>query len=261
MTTELAVVGAAGRMGSAVLEAATERDGTTVVAAVVEPGSEVVGETLEPGEVTAIDDPTAAATAADVFVDFSAPEATVEVAEVSARTGTPLVSGTTGLTDTQRSTVDSAAERAPVLRASNFSVGVNLLDRLVALASQATDGGFDIEISEAHHRHKVDAPSGTALMLGETAADARGQSLAEVARWGREGEVGERTDEEIGFQVVRGGGIVGEHTVHLCGPDEKLELTHRSLDRSIFAQGALKAVEWIVDRPVGRYDMEDVLFG
>lgn len=195
----------------------------------------------------------------DVLVDFSSPAGCMSALEAARAASVPFVTGTTGLSADQEQSLDDAGASIPVLVASNFSVGINLLTGLVEQAAQAADG-FDIEIFEAHHRQKVDAPSGTALSLGEAAAEARGLDLQEVAQWGRKGDVGAREDETIGFQVARGGSIVGEHTVMLCGDDERLELTHRAGDRSIFAKGALRAAGWLVDQPAGSYSMQDLLF-
>lgn len=257
----VAIVGAAGRMGNSLLEVAADRDDLRVVAGLVVAGSDDEGRELGPQAIEGTSDYAAAAEAADVFVDFSVPAGCLEAAEAAAIAGTAFVSGTTGLSDEQKAALADLTSDIPTLHASNFSVGVNLLEELVAMTSEATDGAFDIEVFEAHHRNKVDAPSGTALTLGEAAAQARGHELDEVAVWGREGEVGARTDDEIGFQVVRGGDIVGEHTVMFCGAGERIELTHRAQDRNIFAQGALRAAVWVCGREAGEYSMQDVLFG
>jgi len=259
--TSIAIVGSSGRMGRQVLEHAHEMEGYEAVAGLEDPSDPTVDTEVDPGGVPVTTDFEEAFADADVAVDFSVPEACATAARAAARFDCALVSGTTGLSDDQRARVESAADEAPILRASNFSVGVNLLMKLVDDASAATEGDFDIEIFEGHHRNKVDAPSGTALSLGEAAADARGWDLDEVAEWGRRGDVGERGDAEIGFQVLRGGSIAGEHTVALCGPGERIELTHRAGDRGIFAQGALRAASWLDDREPGLYDMQDVLFG
>lgn len=254
----LAIVGAAGRMGTALLDNAADRPQFEVRTAVVNP-SGTYPDHLGPQDV-----PTTGAPAdieqADVAIDFSVPEAFVASASRCAEIGVPLVSGTTGLSPDQWDEIDAFADQIPLLYAANFSAGINVLADLVGRAASALGEGADIEIFEAHHRNKVDAPSGTAKMLGEMAADARGQDLDEVARWAREGHTGERSDDEIGFQVLRGGDIVGEHTAYLCIEGERIELTHRSTDRGIFARGALRAARWITDRPAGRYDMTDVLF-
>jgi 4-hydroxy-tetrahydrodipicolinate reductase len=259
--TSITIVGAAGRMGRSLLEVADGLDDVGIVGAVEHADHDELGERIGPRAIEVVDQLEAALESADVAIDFSSPEGCVEAAEACYRQGTPLVSGTTGLSDPQRASVDETTDGIAVLRASNFSIGINLLMQLVETASEATNGQFDIEISESHHRHKVDAPSGTALSLGEAAAEARDLDLDEVAVWGRHGEVGERSDDEIGFQVRRGGSIVGEHEVALCGPGERIELSHRAGDRNIFAQGALQAAIWLEGRDVGRYSMRDVLFG
>ena len=259
--TKVAIVGIAGRMGRSILENAAEMDGVEVVGGTESSGAPEVGEALDPGGVLVSDDYEEAFSGADVAIDFSAPTAAVEAAHAAARLGLGFVSGTTGLSEDQEGKVAAHGESIPVMRASNFSVGINLLLKLVGDASAATEGDFDIEVFEAHHRNKVDAPSGTALSLGESAAEARDWDLDEVAEWGRHGHTGERQDREIGFQVLRGGGIVGEHTVALCGPSERIELTHRAGDRAIFARGAITAASWIAGKSPGNYTMRDVLFG
>ena len=256
-TTKVAIVGAAGRMGISLLTNADARDDLCVTAALVSP-NDPEDLLLGPQQIKARHDLDALADA-QVVIDFSAPAATVATAKKCANLGLPLVSGTTGLTGEQLKTLDDLAEEIPILHAANFSVGVNLLAHLVEQAAGAFDGA-DIEIFEAHHRHKVDAPSGTAKLLGRAAARGRNAELAEVATWAREGHTGPRTDDEIGFQVLRGGDIVGEHTAYFCVAGERLELTHRATDRGIFARGALRAARWIVGRPPGRYSMNDVLF-
>jgi 4-hydroxy-tetrahydrodipicolinate reductase len=263
-TSQLAIIGAAGRMGGELVDALAESDSLKLAAPVVRDVESAPDQTI--GGVEAIDDISTAADRADAMIEFSSPQAAVEAARQAADAGIPLVSGTTGLDDTQQTALEDAADQIPMVRASNFSVGINVLLRLVDLASTATDGddAFDIEVSEAHHRHKVDAPSGTALSLARAAAEARGWALEDVSRHARQGEVGERPDDEIGFQVTRGGSIVGDHNVQLCGPGERIELTHRSGDRGVFARGALRAARWLLDNQtdgsVGIHDMQAVLF-
>lgn len=256
---ELAIVGAEGRMGTSLLENAAAVDDLRIGAAITNPDSPAPA-TLGPQSVEATTDP-AAVGDVDVAIDFSAPAAFVGAARQCAASGVPIVSGTTGLDDEQWAEIDSLSRKVAVLYAANFSVGVNLLTHLVEQASGGFGDDVDIEIFEAHHRNKVDAPSGTAKALGEAAADGRGEDLDEVARWTRHGHTGERTDDEIGFQVLRGGDIVGEHTAFFCADGERLELTHRATDRGIFARGALRAARWLAGRSAGRYDMTDVLFG
>lgn len=197
---------------------------------------------------------------ADVVIDFSAPTMCTYACELASQAQRPFVSGTTGLTTDEHGQLITHSLQIPILHAANFSVGVNILEHLVELAARAAEG-FDIEVFEAHHRNKVDAPGGTALMLGQAAARGRDLNFESAARLSREGIVGARPTDEIGFQVLRGGSIVGEHTVFLAGDGERLELTHRAQDRTIFARGAYRAALWILGRPAGIHTMRDVLFG
>lgn len=247
-------------MGLSLLEHAHALAHIDVVAAIDRPGGDALGQRRGPSQIPVTGDLAEHITQCDVVVDFSTPEASVRAVRMAAGAGCAFVSGTTGLTATQQSIFDECARSIPVLQAANFSVGVNVLERLVELASRATGEGFDLEVFEAHHRRKVDAPSGTALFLGEAAARGRDTTLDESAQWTRHGQVGPRSEGEIGFQVVRGGDIVGEHTVFVCGDGERLELTHRATDRGIFAQGALRAASWLHAKRPGVYTMSDVLF-
>lgn len=197
----------------------------------------------------------------DVVIDFSTPEASVELARRAAERGAPaLVIGSTGLTDDQEAEIARAAERVAIVRSGNFSLGVNILVGLVERAAARLDAAdWDIEIQESHHRKKVDAPSGTALMLGEAAADGRHADLSDLRVPAREGITGERAAGSIGFSALRAGGIIGEHTVMFASDDEVLTLSHSAIDRSLFARGAVAAAVWIKSRPPGLYDMQDVL--
>ncbi len=203
----------------------------------------------------------AALAASDVVIDFTTAAASAELAQACAIRGGPaLVIGSTGFSDEELGQIAHAARRIAIIRAGNFSLGVNMLMGLVRQAAAALPAAdYDIEVFEAHHRRKVDAPSGTALMLGEAAAQGRGVSLANVARRTRDGLTGPRPDGEIGFSVLRGGGIVGEHTVTFAAEDEILTLSHSARDRSLFARGAAAAAKWVAGRPPGEYDMQDVL--
>jgi 4-hydroxy-tetrahydrodipicolinate reductase len=196
---------------------------------------------------------------AAVAIDFSQPEAVAAHAAACGAAGVPLLVGTTGYDAAARRALDAAAQRIPVLIAANTSVGVNVMARLAAVAARALGDGYDVEIAEAHHRAKRDAPSGTALALGEAVAAARGKNLDQVAVYERRGMTGPRPPGSIGFAVLRAGDIVGEHTVIYAGDGERLEITHRASDRSTFAQGALRAAEWLAGRPAGVYGMQDVL--
>ncbi len=201
----------------------------------------------------------AAPSQADVIIDFTLPDALTSNLEIAVAAGTPLVIGTTGLDTAAHTQIDQAAESIGIVQAANFSSGVTLMRRLAALAAAALDADYDIEIIEAHHRHKRDAPSGTAKVLGESVAEARGVALDEHAVYAREGITGERPRGAIGFQTLRGGDIVGEHTVLFAADGERLELTHRASSRETFAHGALRAARWVCAKPAGRYTMEDVL--
>ena len=255
----LAIVGASGRMGTSLLENAARRDEFEVTCAIVSSESSVEAF-LGPGHLRPTDDISALADT-DVAIDFSAPTAFLDAARQCANAGVPLISGTTGLSAEQWQEIEVLSKDVAILYAANFSVGVNLLAHLVEEAASGFGDAIDIEIFEAHHRHKVDAPSGTAKLLGRAAASGRNLDLDKAATWTRHGHTGPRAEEEIGFQVLRGGDIVGEHTAYFCAEGERLELTHRATDRGIFARGALRAARWIDGRPPGRYDMSDVLFG
>lgn len=246
----IAVAGALGRMGRAVANA-VEADPALAVAARFD-RPDASGEGL-----------TSAAEAlagADVVIDFTTPEASAALAAQAAARGVALVIGSTGFAPDHLRRIAEAAARVPVVRAGNFSLGINMLMGLVAQAARALPAeAYDVEIFEAHHRHKVDAPSGTALMLGEAAARGRGVELAKVGRRARDGITGERPVGEIGFSVLRGGGIVGEHSVTFAAEDEILTLSHSGRDRALFARGAVAAARWVAGRPPGAYDMQDVL--
>ena len=249
---EIAVAGALGRMGQA-LTAAVEADaGLALAARFGRPGG-AGGAGLVSRE--------AALGAADVVLDFTTPAASAALAGLCAARGGPaLVIGSTGFDDSQLAAIAAASGKVAIVRAANFSLGVNMLLGLVEQAARALGPeAYDVEIFEAHHRRKVDAPSGTALMLGEAAAHGRGVPLAQVAKRARDGITGPRPAGEIGFSVLRGGGVIGEHSVTFAAEDEILTLSHSARDRSLFARGALAAARWVAGRPPGLYDMRDVL--
>ncbi len=247
----LAIAGALGRMGRTVAEAAKARADLHVVARFDRPQAQAEGLV---GRNEALQ-------VAAVVVDFSSAQASVELAEVCADRGGPaLVIGSTGFTAAQEAALAAAASRVAIVRAGNFSLGVNLLVSLVRQAARALLAqDYDVEVLEAHHRRKVDAPSGTALMLGEAAAQGRGVELAAVSERVRDGMTGARREGAIGFASLRGGGIVGEHSVMFAAEDEIITLSHSARDRSLFARGALQAAVWVADKPPGLYDMQDVL--
>jgi len=265
MTVRIAVVGAAGRMGRMLVRATHATAGCRLVAAIEHRDSASLGQDagLLAGlgsigtEVT--DDAETGIAGADAVLDFTAPAATVAFAALAAKHGTAHIIGTTGLQPEHFAALDAAAQRTVVVQSGNMSLGVNLLAALVKQAAAALDPGFDIEIVEMHHRAKVDAPSGTALLLGEAAAAGRHVALDETAVRVRDGHTGARPEGAIGFASLRGGTVVGDHTVIFAGNGERLELRHVAEDRGLFAAGAVKAALWAQGRPAGRYSMADVL--
>ena len=261
----IAILGVSGRMGRALLSAIDEVPGARLSGASASPGSRWIGKDAgEPSGATRRDIAIASSVAdairsADVAIDFTLPEATRENLSACVAAGRALVIGTTGLDDAIRAEIASAAEKIPVVSAPNMSLGVNLLLKLVEMTAAKLDDGYDIEIFEAHHRNKKDAPSGTALALGRAAADGRGVNLDTVADMARQGITGARKRGDIGFSVFRGGDVVGDHTVTFAGTGERIELTHRASDRMAFARGAVAAAAWLRGRPAGLYSMQDVL--
>ncbi|MBL8535844.1 MAG: 4-hydroxy-tetrahydrodipicolinate reductase [Hyphomonadaceae bacterium] len=265
MTISIAIAGAAGRMGRALIRAAAE-DARFRIVGGTERRAEFLGVDLgalagiAPLFMTTADAAEAAAEQAEVWIDFTAPEATIAALNaLRGATARAAIVGTTGLSDEQRTAIADHAKRIAIVQSGNFSLGVNLLAALVEQAAARLGPEWDIEIVEAHHRRKVDAPSGTALLLGEAAATARHRKLAELRLPAREGVTGERASGKIGFSAVRGGGIVGEHDVIFAAEREVITLSHRALDRALFADGALRAALWVADKPPGLYSMRDVL--
>ncbi len=264
MTTKIAIAGAAGRMGQQILQDAILREAeVAVTGALVEVELEegLINHLfvhLDKSGATITTNPNAAFAGADVVIDFTLPAATADIMAAAKAAGAAYVLGTTGHSAEQRAAIEAAAQDMPILWAANFSLGVNVLLGLVEKADKALDG-FDLDILELHHNQKVDAPSGTALALGRAAAAGRGAQLDQVATYAREGETGARPEGEIGFATLRGGDNPGEHTVMLVGEGERIELSHRALDRSIFAKGAVTAACWLKGQPAGLYGMSDVL--
>jgi 4-hydroxy-tetrahydrodipicolinate reductase len=251
----IGVAGALGRMGRAVAAAVQARPGLELVALFDRAGTE--GQTVDGRILGARAE---ALDACQAIIDFTIGSASAELAQAAAaHGGVALVIGSTGFSDADEAQVRAAATRAAIVKSGNFSLGVNVLTGLVRQAARALPADYDIEIFEAHHRRKVDAPSGTALMLGEAAADGRKTSLREAQVRARDGLTGPRAPGTIGFAVSRGGGIVGEHSVMFAAEDEILTLSHSARDRSLFARGAVEAAAWIAGRPPGLYDMQDVL--
>jgi 4-hydroxy-tetrahydrodipicolinate reductase len=264
MATRIAVIGAAGKMGRAIVRAIAEGTGSKLSAAVDRAGSDALGSDagtlagIAPAGVT-VQAQLPDKAAADVWIDFSAPVATVANVRAAAAAGVRIVVGTTGLSPEDKKVISEAAAKTPVVFAPNMSVGVTVLLKLVADAARALGPGYDIEIVEAHHRMKRDSPSGTALRLAEAAAEATGRDLAGTARYERHGDIGPRTNQEIGLQTIRGGDVIGDHTVFFLGLGERVEITHKASSRDTFARGAVRAAEWLAGRGPGLYDMRDVL--
>jgi 4-hydroxy-tetrahydrodipicolinate reductase len=261
--TKLVVVGPMGRMGSAIIRELGQSGTEMLAAALCRGGSDAVGKNA--GAVVGIQNAGGPVVDGldgiefDVMIDFSAPDAVGKHIEMCTAHKAGIVIGTTGLDESQNSEISDAARQIPVLYAANTSIGINLCVALVELAARVLGSTTDIEVVEAHHRHKADAPSGTALLLGETAAAAVGTSLDQSGVFAREGNTGERQPGTIGFSVVRGGNIAGEHSVMFIGENERIEITHRAADRKIFAQGAIRAAQWLSNREPGLYSMQDVL--
>ena len=261
---KIAIAGCSGRMGRVLLECVANAPDLVLHAALEHGGSEFIGR--DAGEligaacgVKISADVEAALKGADALIDFTRPEGTLHHLEVCRRLGVNIVIGTTGFNAQQKALLGAAAQDIGIVFAPNMSVGVNLLFKLLETASRVLSEGYDIEIIEAHHRHKVDAPSGTALGLGEVVARTLGRDLAECAVYGREGVTGERDPSTIGFATVRGGDIVGDHTVLYAGIGERIEITHKASSRATFALGALRAARYLSENAAGMYDMQDVL--
>jgi len=261
----IAIVGVSGRMGTVLCKAAEQANETTLAAAVSRPNSlsigKDVGELLGLGTlgIKVVDDLIAVIDDFDVLIDFTRPDASMAFIEQCRKAGKQIVIGTTGYSDAQKQVIAEAAKDIAIVLAPNMSVGVNLALNLLALAAKVMGDYTDIEIIEAHHRHKVDAPSGTALRMGEVIADALGQDLKDCAIYGREGITGERDRKTIGFSTIRAGDIVGDHTVMFADEGERLEITHKATSRMTFANGAVRAAIWLKDKPSGLYNMQDVL--
>lgn len=264
--TRVSVHGAGGRMGRSIVKVLVEDRGATLVSAIERGGHAALGQDAgmlaglaEPLGVALTSSMEAALERAEVVIDFSLPDAAASLFSACAQRRVAAVVGTTGLDPAARAALDALCKVAPVVVAPNYSVGVNVLWALAAQAVRLLGPEYDIEIVEMHHKHKVDAPSGTAVRLLDVVAQARGVDPAQSVRAGRTGQVGARTMEEIGVHALRGGDVVGDHTLVLAGPGERIELTHRAQSREIFALGAVKAAHFVVGRPPGLYEMADVL--
>lgn len=261
----IVVAGASGRMGRMLIEVIGQSDAAYLAGVLERPGHDWVGQDLgtvmggQPSGVLVYDDALEPMACAQAVIDFTAPQATIALSHVAAQARAAHVIGTTGMTEQEIAALEPASRHCAIVRAGNMSLGVNLLTQLTRKVAAALDADFDIEVIEAHHHHKVDAPSGTALMLGEAAAEGRAVSLSDVRDSGRDGITGARKRGDIGFTAIRGGDIVGEHDVLFAGPGERIVLRHMATDRGIFARGALKAALWAQGRDPGQYDMLDVL--
>lgn len=263
--TRVAIHGAAGRMGKALIEAALQSNEITLGAAIERAGADVIGQ--DAGRVAGLaetgvmiaDNVAAVTSDFDVLIDFTRPEPAVPVIEHCAAHGKKLVLGTTGFSDEEKALISKAAESTGIVFAPNMSVGVNLCFKLLDIAASVLGDEVDVEIIEAHHRHKVDSPSGTALRMGEVVANALGRDLKTDAVYGREGHTGERDRKQIGFATLRGGDIVGDHTVMFAGLGERVEITHKSNSRMTYATGAMRAAHWLAQHQRGLFDMQDVL--
>lgn len=261
----IGILGAGGRMGRMLIEATQLNPNTSLAAAIEYAGSSLIG--VDTGElvgtgksgIAITDDLTKVIDGLDVVIDFSLPDSTTSAVQLCQQHHTTMIIGTTGLNDAQNAAVDKASEEIAIVYAGNYSTGVNVSLKLIEMAAKAFGDSADIEVIEAHHKHKVDAPSGTAYMMADAAATARGQELKQVAVYGREGQTGARTQGSIGIHAVRGGEIVGDHTVMFIADGEIVEITHKARQRMTFAAGAVRAATWVVNQPAGRYDMQDVL--
>ncbi|MGV6827727.1 MAG: 4-hydroxy-tetrahydrodipicolinate reductase [bacterium] len=263
--SRVAIVGAGGRMGKALVETVAGNEELTLGAATERQGSSLVG--ADAGElagvgalgVSLVDDLSVVMDDFDVLIDFTAPDSTLAHLALCVAHGKNIVIGTTGFTDEQKREISDASSQIGVVFAPNMSVGVNLCFKLLDLAARVMGDGADIEVVEAHHRHKVDAPSGTALRMGEVVADALGRDLNKVAVYGREGQEGPRKSDTIGFETIRAGDVVGEHSVWFATEGERVEIVHKASNRMTFAGGAVRAAGWLKSQPKGLYDMQDVL--
>ncbi len=261
---KIAVAGASGRMGKMLIETIEATDDTILAGALDVAASPFAGNdaTLSLGKQSGIfieSELSKALAGADFLIDFTRPEGTLQHLEYCAANGIKMIIGTTGFDDAGKAAIAAAAKKTAIVFAPNMSVGVNVTLKLLEMAAKSFSQGYDIEIIEAHHRHKVDAPSGTALKMGEVIADALGRDLNEVGVFSREGVTGERDPSSIGFATIRGGDIVGDHTVMFAGIGERVEITHKSSSRVTYAHGSLRAARFLADKTTGLYDMFDVL--
>ncbi|MFV0282968.1 MAG: 4-hydroxy-tetrahydrodipicolinate reductase [Castellaniella sp.] len=259
----IAIAGASGRMGRMLIQAVLESQDLTLAGALDRPGCDAIGQ--DAGAPLGIDtgvcitDRLDTLAAADCLIDFTRPEGTLAHLDACVEHGVKCVIGTTGFDADGKQAIRAAAQKTAIVFAPNMSVGVNVTLKLLDMAARLLNSGYDVEVFEAHHRNKVDAPSGTALAMGEAVANAWGQPLEGIADWVRHGDTGPRGTGRIGFSVLRGGDIVGDHTVYFCGTGERIEISHRSSSRATYAQGSLRAARYLARREFGLFDMQDVL--
>lgn len=262
---KIGIVGCCGRMGQMLVAEVLANDDAQLAGGTEHAGSPHLGKDIaviagtEPSGHLASDDPDYLFQSADVVIDFTLPDATAKHADLAKKYGTALVVGTTGLSDDQQALIEQAAKTVPIVQAGNMSLGVNLIVGIARQVAETLGVDYDVDVLEMHHRHKVDAPSGTALMLGKAVADGRKVSLDDEGVFAREGHTGPRPEGSIGFATLRGGDVVGDHSVIFAGPGERVELTHKASSRVIFARGALRAALWLKEKPPGIYSMQDVL--
>lgn len=265
MTTRIAIAGAAGRMGKALIESTHKNPDTILAAAIVRPTSSLVG--VDAGEfgglgkinVKLVGDIADVISDFDVLIDFSSPTATLANVKICAAHNKPIIVGTTGFSDAEKAELLSYQTQIPLLLSANFSTGVNLCFKLLDIAARVLGDEYDVEVYEAHHRHKIDSPSGTAVRMGEVLANALDRDLKKVAVYGREGQIGARPRETIGFATVRGGDVVGDHTVMFMADGERVEITHKASNRLAFSNGAVRAAVWLKSQSSGLFDMQDML--
>lgn len=261
--TKIAIAGASGRMGRMLIEAVTQSKDLKLAVALDQPGNPSIGQDaaafLGHDSGVRITDQLEALADADCLIDFTRPEGTLNHLKTCVKHGVNMVIGTTGFDEDGKQAIRQAAESIGIVFAPNMSVGVNATLKLLDVAARILNSGYDVEVFEAHHRHKVDAPSGTALKMGETIAQAWGKPLDDIATWTRHGHTGPRESGTIGFSVVRGGDIVGDHTVFFCGTGERIEITHRSNSRATYAEGSLRAARFLATQQRGLFDMQAVL--
>ncbi|WP_028448534.1 4-hydroxy-tetrahydrodipicolinate reductase [Chitinibacter tainanensis] len=263
MTMKIAIAGASGRMGRMLIEAVVNAPDAQLHTALDRAGSESIGQdaTAFLGQTSGITITAdlAALQGADVIIDFTRPEATLAHLAACQQYGVNMIIGTTGFDEAGRAAIAAAASQIAIVSAYNMSVGVNLVFKLLEVAAGVLNQGYDVEILEMHHKHKVDAPSGTAIAMGEAVTRAWDKALKDIAVWSREGITGERQDGTIGFATLRGGDVIGDHTVVFAGAGERVEITHKASNRTIYAQGSLRAARFLTSKTSGHYDMQDVL--